>query len=342
MNKALFIFVVILCWSCRQSSETEIYQKKRNNLINVQDKIIKIAMEDVPITIFAIPYILGDYLIVSDYKSPDKLIHIFNRNTFSYITSTADRGQGPNEITNMGHFGINEAERIFYVTDHGKQKIYTFYIDSILANPSYMPKEKIAMNEKLYPRSYEYINDTLSIGLFIKGIENSDYMPIVAKWNMYTGEIAPMKYMKHPEIERKRVSFAASKENGIFVECYWYHDLMTIGYLNGDFKCNIYGKKWDNTTSNTNGYYDNVVFCKNKIVASYLGEERILEGENGELKAVYPTKFIIFDENGNYIKTLETGYNIINFCYDERNNRIIMTLDDDLQFAYLSLDDIIE
>lgn len=48
----------------------------------------------------------------------------------------------------------------------------------------------------------------------------------------------------------------------------------------------------------------------------------------------------MFNLNGSYIQTLE--YGISDYCYDEKNNRIIMSLDDEnLQFAYLSLDGLI-
>lgn len=197
------------------------------------------------------------------------------------------------------------------------------------------------MNKKLYPRNFIYVNETLAIGLFLKTTENSDYMPIVSRWNQATGGIKPMKYLKHPEIERKRTCFAASVENGLYVEGYWYHDLITIGYLNGDFKCNIYGSKWDNSTSNINGYYENIQFCKDKIIASYLGGKRIYLDENGGQHAIYPTKFLIFDKEGHYIQTLETRHPTTVFCYDPENNRIIMTLADDMLFGYLDLAGII-
>lgn len=48
--------------------------------------------------------------------------------------------------------------------------------------------------------------------------------------------------------------------------------------------------------------------------------------------------FLAYDLDGNYIKTLNVGYNIIIFCYDSESNRIIMVLDDEIQFAYLDLD----
>lgn len=46
--------------------------------------------------------------------------------------------------------------------------------------------------------------------------------------------------------------------------------------------------------------------------------------------------------NGNYIKTLNVGCNIGIFCYDPEYNRIIMELDDEIQFAYLDLDGLLE
>lgn len=341
MNRLLLVLLIVSCWGCTHKGKTEKHQKNRNNIVDVRDRVRKIETGDIFLTNFVNSYILDKYLIVSDYKSFDKLIYLFDKTTFKYITSVGDRGQGPHEIANLGRIGINEAERIFYVTDHGKQKIFSFELDSVLNNPSYLPKEKVNVNKEEFPLNYEYINDTLSIGLFGKVINDFDYMPIVAKWNMKTGEITPMKYLKHPEIERKRVSFAVSLEKGIYVECYWYHDLLTIGYLNGDFKCNVYGSKWNNATANIDGYFENVIFCKDKIVTSYLGKKRIVKGKHGEQKVIYPTQLMVFDIEGNYLQTLETGHPIINFCYDKEHNRIIMTLEDEILFAYLDLTGII-
>lgn len=50
------------------------------------------------------------------------------------------------------------------------------------------------------------------------------------------------------------------------------------------------------------------------------------------------TKLIVLDIDGTYIQTIEIGSHLIDFCYDKANNRIIMNLDDEMQFAYLDLD----
>jgi hypothetical protein len=237
----------------------------------------------------------------------------------------------------MGFVGVNEADNIFYVTDHGKQKIFSYSLDSILTNPSYMPEVKMVMDMVSFPDKYQYINDMLFAGVVIEPTGNLGYNHSVAKINTHTGEISRMPY-KHPEIERKRVCFAMSAKHGIQVECYHYHDLMTVCSLNGDLKYNIYGRKWNDRVTNKFGYYENVVFCNDKIVVSYFdGKDRYSSSESG-----YPTQFLVFDTKGDYIRTLETGYSILDFCYDKENNRIIMSLDAEIQFAYLDLARLVE
>lgn len=318
---------------CNGGSETEKYHTGRNNVIQVQDQIKEIEFEDAYLSNFARIYTMEDYLIVSDYHSFDKLIYIFDRNDFSFIANIAPKGQGPGEISNMGHIGIDEKNHIFYVSDHGKQKIFSYHLDSVLANPSYKAVEKLNLNELQFPNKYILLNDSLCIGQIIEPTGNYGFNQSLAKWNISTGEITPMKYT-HPKIERKRVCFAVSEENGIYVECYQHHDLVTICDLNGNLKQNIYGRKWDNKTSNRQQYFDDVIIYNKRILASYSdGKER------GPTTADRPTQILVFDLTGNYIKTLDIGYRIMGICYDDQNNRLLMHLDDMIQFGYLTLND---
>jgi hypothetical protein len=333
----LFIFI---CLSCTHNSETEKYQRKRNNIIKVQEQIKEIMTEDALIGRENYLYIMNNYLIISSPKNVENVIHLFNKKDFQYIMSFGSIGQGPGEIANMGAIGINEAERLFYVSDHGKQKIVSYSLDSVLINTSYMPEEKMKMNENYFPSRYKYINDTLCVGLVIEPIGNSDFKQSLAKWNMNTGEIKLMKY-EHPDIRKKRINFAVSMKKNIYVESHYYIDLLTICNLDGDLKYNIYGDRIKNKQTNKTLYYNDIEFCNDKIIASYSGGDTFTKDENG-IKSNYPSKFLIFDIKGNYIKTLEVGYSIVDFCYDKDNNRIIMSLDDEMQFAYLELDDLID
>ncbi|WP_287619365.1 6-bladed beta-propeller [Parabacteroides sp.] len=332
MKKVIYLFFLIAsCWSCSSNSTAEKYQDKRDNIINVHNQIKEIVIEDVLINNYSWPQIIDEYIFITDYKTADEFIHILNKNNFRYITSTALRGQGPGEITRLGHIAEDKENHKFYALDHGKRKIFSFDLDSVISDPAYLPVEKMILSKEIFPSNYIYINDTLSIGVNTKPIGDNDFISLVGKINMKTGEIKPMNYMIHPNVKKKRIWFSISLEHGIYVECYMPHDLMTICDLDGNLKYNIYGPNWD-TEIHGKDYFGDVHFCNDKIVACYSGEQGFRDG-----KSTYPTKFMLFDLDGNYLKTLETGYPIIRFCYDKDNNRIIMSLNDAMQFAYLDL-----
>jgi hypothetical protein len=338
MNKLLIHLLIIsaLCWSCSHI-ETEKYQSNRNKVVNVHDKLVEFNEEEVLINSLVQLSILGDYLIIADYKAYDQFIHLFDKNSFSHVTSIADRGQGPGEIANLLYLAVDEINRAFYVTDEGKQSIFAYPLDSVLANPSYMPKVKTKLDKSLLPCIYRHINDTLSICEIIEPVSNYGYKQYVGKWNMNTGEITRMKY-EHPDIYKKRICFDASIKDGIYVECYKYQNLMTICSLNGELKYNIYGSNWNgNGRTNRITHYGAVEICNNRIIAEYSGRETFSKGES-----TFPTKLLVFDLTGEYIQTLETGYQIMAFCFDKENNRLIMAFDDEIQFAYLELDGLLK
>ena len=336
MNKTVCLFLLIAsCWGCSSSSTTEKHQGKRDNITNVHDQIKEIVIEDILINNYSRLQIIDDYLFIKDHKSANEFIHIFNSDNFEYITSTALRGQGPGEIARIGHIAEDKENRKFYVSDHSKYKIFSFDLDSVITDLTYTPIEKMKMNEELFLSEYTYINDTLSIGVTIKPIGNGDFIPIIGKINMKTGGIKHMNYSVNPNVKKKRIAFDVSKEYGVYVECYMPHDLMTICNLDGELKYNIYGPNWDTQTHGT-CYYETVMFCSNRIVATYSGGKCFKEG-----RTVFPTKFLVFDLEGNYVKTLETGYHIVYFCYDKDNQRILMSMNDDMQFAYLDVGDLL-
>ncbi|MGN0057826.1 MAG: 6-bladed beta-propeller [Phocaeicola plebeius] len=332
------IFACYLLWigilsSCTSNTDTEKHQHQRDNIVDVHDQVKEFQTGDVLIGSYSRLFILGEYLIIGDYKSTDKLIHLFNKNDFSHIASTATMGQGPGEIAVMGHIGIDEQRGKFYVSDHGKMKIFSYDVDSVCTTPNYMPRVKVEINMTRFPDKYVYVNDTLSFALMIEPTSASTFNQAVAKWNIEAGTFEPMKY-QHPDIQKKRISFAVSLERGIYAECYTYHDLMSICTTDGSMICNVYGPAWDATVSNRIKHYGDVVICGDKIVAAYSGSENFTD-------ARYPTQLLVFNLEGDYLKTLNVGYRITDLCYDKESNRLLMVLNDDIQFGYLSLEHII-
>lgn len=61
-------------------------------------KIKEIKIEDVLIGGTSRLYLMKDYLMIVDHASYDKQIHIFDKNSFKYITSIAPKGEGPTRL----------------------------------------------------------------------------------------------------------------------------------------------------------------------------------------------------------------------------------------------------
>ena len=337
MNRFLLLsFVFVLGWGCIGNSGTEKKQNNRNNVLNVKENIQGIYFEDIYFSAFIRPYVSRDYLFLVDGRSMDKMIHVFDKQNFGHLVSTAPKGRGPGEIVSISHLEIDENRRRIYVTDLGKYNIFNYSLDSLVANPWYMPEVKMSIPTNKIPQKYALLNDSLAIGIVLEPIGNSDFQQFTGKWNMNDGEITLMPY-RHPDIKKKRIDVAVSAEYGIFVEGYTHHDLMSIYDLYGYLKYNVYGKAWDTKVSNKKVYYQRIEICGNKIVALFSGKDRVLND-----RQVLASNFMIFDLDGNYECTLDTGYPISYFCYDKEYNRIIMTLDDEMQVAYLDLNGLID
>lgn len=125
-------------------------------------------------------------MIEGDCAVNNKCVHLFDRKNYQYVKSVIDIGIGPEEITRMGHIGIDKKRGRFYLSDFGKQKIFSYCIDSLLANDSYVGEEKTLMDINSFPADYEYINDTLCIARVINPVGTHDYVPRVSRWNMQT------------------------------------------------------------------------------------------------------------------------------------------------------------
>jgi hypothetical protein len=329
-----FSVVLLLCNGCVQQPATEKYQSSRDVVVHVKDKMREIVVDDVLIGDRSNLYLLNEYLIAKEVKvgmAWDKFVHIFDKNTFKYLTSTAPYGDGPGEITNFGTLGIDAQRRTFYVSDNGKYRIFGYCVDSVLRNPDYKPYVKMDLNKKAFPIEYQYLNDSLSFGVIMQPTSVSTFDAFTGKWNMNTGDITPVPY-ENPKIERRRIHVAVSTRHNLYAEAYYTHDLITICDLNGTLKCNVYGPEFTDERSFKTDYFTNVLFCKEKILALY-------SGISHRVKDSYtPTTIMVFDLNGDYIKTLDVGYRMFSCCYDADNNRLLMSLNEEMMFAYLELD----
>ncbi|WP_289112184.1 MULTISPECIES: 6-bladed beta-propeller [Bacteria] len=337
MKNILFVAFVVALLFCGCSNHLNIdkYQQHSGNVIDVKDLVKEIVIDTPLIGGFARPYILGEYLILTDPQSEENQISIFDKKDFSYIAGTGHMGEGPNEITRLGEIILNEKRRRFYVADYGKMKTLEYELDSVLLNPNYLPIHKTEINRIATPVMFSFFNDTLCYACSMTAEPGKHFQESLVTWNMETGDM-DLLITGHPKIERQRIRYAVSLEHNLIAVSYDHHDLLVTYDLQGNLKHNVYGPNWNDATSNAMiYYYGSIVICNNRIVVGYSGER------NPEMGQIHVRNLLVYDLEGNYIKTLKIGYNILLFCYDAECNRLIMVLDDEIQFAYLDLEDLV-
>lgn len=309
-----------------------------HKITNVQQFIEELPMEEVLISIYSELNIVNEFLLISDWRGYDKLIHLFDKNTFKHIVSTTETGQGPNEITHLGDVCTDEENGKFYVFDYGKQRLFSYSLDSLLADSDYKFSTKSRLDKMRYPTDMFYLSDTFSVAKFVDvDMNTGGAVEFCGSWNMITGEFK--KGYSHPNHPKKALhilayDFTASPEHGVYVMSNKFYDLLTICNLDGSLKCNVYGPNWTDDITKTCHYNMDIRIGKDKIFALY-------SGAHYQSKDSYPSKIVVFDVDGNYLKTLETGYHLLSFCYDKENHRLIFMTNDEMQFGYLDLEGII-
>jgi len=313
---------MVSCQS-REDGKSDKYQDDRDNVINVDNRITDIKTD----AIFRSPmlYVIDNYLVVQEIKpTTEKGIHFYDKNTFQYITSTGTLGHGPGEIVRSGWIGIDKQNRILWVPDHGRKVLLKFPMDSILANNMFKPSESLNLSNELFIERFDFLNDSIALGKAVHVIGNNSFDMTMAKLNITNNKTVPYGY-NHPDATEKRSNsqFALSKQHKFYVNCYYYSDLMTICDLEGNLKYNIYGPDRLENPNNTKAYFIQVHTMGDKIIASYIGDNSVITNEFKRRQGDYPSKFLVFDSNGDYLKTIDTGNKFAYFCVDEANKRVI-------------------
>lgn len=330
MKQSLLISLLILLCSCsdNNSKPTDVHQKSRGNLVEITELITPVDVWDLNIS-SANVCVLGDKIILLDYRSNDNLIHILDKHNFQHLYSGVKKGRASNEITSVGNIAIDETNNKFLVTDHGKRAVLAFDIDSLILSTDYKPSVKVKLEQAMFPDKYQLFSDTLCYGVFVEPIGNNDFQQVFAAYNLKTGEVSG-KLEYSPLNEKKRICGAVSPSQNTIVEAYRRSDLMTISDMQGVPQFNIFGPKYN--SGEQSYYYTDLLICDSYIVASYSGKS-CNQGDS-----FCPNILHIFDLEGNYIKSLHSEENILHMFFDAATKRMIISFDSsEMQLGYVDL-----
>lgn len=296
-----YISLLLLCLlaSCAGDSRHKSINVEKN-VVDVTEKIHPIDFGDtVLFNAFCKVDIAKDYLIVSDYKNYENQVHLFDKNNFHYLASTAPLGQGPGEITTLGGILINEDGSELYVQDFARYQFFAYNPDSIRSNPEYKPTLKWNMDRDIFAITLQMLNDTASVGLIGMPVSASEINMQTGFWNMETNEIRLLNDLYAGE-EHTRYDVEASVEHNLIVEAHWYLNRIVLRRFDGTELCRIEGK----TSQDRTDYYRSPLFVGSKIYLLYK-DQKFSDFMN---KIYTPTKIVVLDLEGNYIKTLDTRH----------------------------------
>ena len=340
MKNTILLFLILhVLFGCNESDKSKTFHEDKSKTINVKDKIIDIETD---LFFGLLHFEISDSLLVISQLDPnvEKGIYLFNKNSLKYLASTGYMGKGPGEIIRCGNSTVNFNSQNIWVDDYGKLVIWKFPIDSVMNNDKFIPTQKMAMNKDIFQITSEFINDSITIGRSCVPTSFHSMDMVNTKRNIYNNKIE--KYGYHfPDLkDRESYSeFALSNKHKLYVTCYQFVDLITVCDLNGNLKCNIFGPRWKPKEIPRTRFYYNVDLYKDYIIASYLGDKCVLKTAEGGMEYLSASKFLVFDINGNYIKTIEVGYQFSAFCVDEDNGRIIVNFENRKNpLGYFNLD----
>ncbi|MGC9342344.1 MAG: BF3164 family lipoprotein [Bacteroidales bacterium] len=271
-------------------------------------------------------------LILTNTPNNKCQIHIFNKNTFEYISHGGITGRGPGELANALLGVLDTGENCIWIPDYASKKISKFEIDSIINNNAYLPESRIPLPENLILIFYLPLGNRLfSASSFEPGkliiffnYEGKiiDSLAIEDKINLYESEgfqsspnriINYYTYTIHPDF--KKIALA-----------YSYSDHMIVINTKGDIINKTYGPNKIFQFPNP-GNPDRIT--TNSFIKS--NEDMIFCLYNGKRKFDVETNLIptfgnhihIYDWDGHPIADLELQFDAMSFALDFTSNRII-------------------
>lgn len=331
---------IVFTFGCSSKSGKE--YKIENNITDASDQIHDLTLKTFIDKSFL--YVVNDYLLVLEpMPQKNKSIHLIDLNSLSYKASGGFMGEGPGELIRPGRVGVDEKNNLAWIPDFGKMNLVPFSLDSIMADSVYRPLSYVRMKPELFIERFGLINDSIALGKAVAPSSRSTFIMDMVKLNLNSGDIQKFGYV-NPQVSEKHTNslFALSLTNKRYANVYIEENLITICDLDGNLISDVHGEEIKLEKGATTAYFSGVDFYMNYILASYIGGDDTIINEFQRQAGNSPSKILIFDVNGNYIKAIEVGNKFYYFCVDEVHNRLFFYfIDRENPIGYLNLDQLL-
>lgn len=298
---------------------------------DVSQQIKGLDTEDVLIGKTSNIYVYGDRLYIVDFRSDDKILHVFDTGSGRYLGSALKPGPSPYEVTRPGALGVNAATGEAILFDYGQNRIVTFNVDSVLSDSVQSLRTLRELDMTGFPDSYVFVNDSTGYARLIIPDGRNSYSQTVCRYDAATGDIR--KFHTSEAVGKdNRSSVAVSPDGKTIVEACYTQDLIVVYDADGNPVKEIKGEEYNPVADKKMSYFCGVSVTGSHILAAYSG---------GNAKdAFLGDRIKVFDLDGNHVKTLKLGIEIWKMAYSPTTDNLYISTPDSIQFAVLPLGEI--
>ena len=336
-NKSTIMFLSValmlaIC-SCGQGagSVQTVHQSERDNI----EEVTLVSIDDSlpPLHNGTFLRMLGDTMIMQDPYATDWLFHAVDIRQNRHLGRFGKFGAGPGEVSNFGAQFFDIRNKKFYGLTGGSFTMVRLDVDSALADPSYKAVKIIDAesmqgkgSESVY--NFHFINDSLlicSVHVPYNHIEEFH----LGHFNPKTGEKRIIDSLGHQSTGNSNV-MTVSPENNLIALFGIAFDRLRLFDLDGNHLKTITGPDYRAEYDHETFYFVSSTAGGGKLFGLYLNQIPVEEITHSDI--------IIFDTEGNYLKTLRLKGQAFGLAYNESTGRLYVSCDGDPQFGYIKID----
>lgn len=274
-------------------------------------------------------YVYGDRLYIVDTRSDDMILHVYDTGSGRYLGSALKPGPSPYEISEPGALGVDASTGNAMMFDYGQNRIVTFNVDSVLSDGGQGIRTMRRLDMSGFPDSYVYVNDSTGYGRLVVPDGNNSYSQTVCRYDAATGDIR--KFSTSEAVgEGNRSSVSVSPDGKTIVEACRTQDLIVVYDAEGNPVMEIKGDAYEPEADKSMSFFTGSAVTGSHILAAYSGRK----AKDG----FYGDRILVFDLDGNYVKTLNLGIEIRKMAYSPTTDNLYVSTPDSIQFGILPLD----
>ena len=325
MNVIRFLSIIILLVLVACSPNTG---NKRD--VIVQATLVSIDKKLPPMHKMTQIYALDDLLIFYDFMSVDRHFFAYDVINDSSMSWFGKHGNGPGEISNFANICFDRKNGILYGLDGNRWQFLGFNVKEAIHNQDYNPFLKTSLdttNGRTIVNMAQYINDSTVICTIYYDLQKgSNRKNLLGRINLLTGETTAIE-KEDPDGEL--FSIAVMPESNRVFMAGKTRDILKITDFQGNIINTIKGADFRKTRDKQLSYFSNAISGGGYFFAVFNGK---YDSEHSAGKDI-----LVFDKDGNYLKTLCIDVPIVGICYNYMNNRLYVSTDDTPQFGYIQL-----